>query len=106
MEKLQGKSKKGKGAKYRREKRDAHRQQSEAEMQQQEAESGHPVIRTLYDHFEVIIHKNGVVKRVIYGVCCLCLHSVIHIIIILPKNNKTFTKMETMNTRFVFFVFH
>ena len=74
--------------------------------QQQEAESGHPVIRTLYDHFEVIIHKNGVVKRVIYGVCCLCLHSVIHITIILLKNNKTFTKMETMNTRFVFFVFH
>lgn len=32
LEKLQGKSNKGKGAKYRREKRDAHRQQSEAEM--------------------------------------------------------------------------
>ena len=33
LEKLQGKSSKGKGAKYRREKRDAHRQQSEAEME-------------------------------------------------------------------------
>ena len=32
LEKLQGKSNKGKGAKYRREKRDAHRQQSEADM--------------------------------------------------------------------------
>ncbi|WP_299623181.1 translation initiation factor IF-2 [uncultured Tenacibaculum sp.] len=33
LEKLQGKSNKGKGAKYRREKRDQHRQQAEAEMQ-------------------------------------------------------------------------
>lgn len=39
LEKLQGKSKKGKGAKYRREKRDLHRQQSEKELEQQEAES-------------------------------------------------------------------
>ena len=39
LEKLQGKSSKGKGAKYRREKRDAHRQQSEADMQAAEAES-------------------------------------------------------------------
>ena len=33
LEKLQGKSSKGKGARYRREKRDAHRQQSEAELE-------------------------------------------------------------------------
>jgi len=39
LEKLQGKSKKGKGAKYRREKRDLHRQQSEKDLEQQEAES-------------------------------------------------------------------
>ena len=39
LEKLQGKSKKGKGAKYRREKRDLHRQQLEHELEQQEAES-------------------------------------------------------------------
>jgi translation initiation factor IF-2 len=39
LEKLQGKSNKGKGAKYRREKRDAHRQQSEAELQAAAAES-------------------------------------------------------------------
>lgn len=39
LEKLQGKSKKGKGAKYRREKRDLHRQQTEKDQQQQEAES-------------------------------------------------------------------
>lgn len=39
LEKLQGKSSKGKGAKYRREKRDAHRQQSEADLQAAEAES-------------------------------------------------------------------
>jgi len=39
LEKLQGKSKKGKGARYRREKRDLHRQQTEKEIEQQEAES-------------------------------------------------------------------
>jgi translation initiation factor IF-2 len=39
LEKLQGKSNKGKGAKYRREKRDAHRQQTEAEMAAAEEES-------------------------------------------------------------------
>ena len=39
LEKLQGKSKKGKGAKYRREKRDLHRQQAEKDLEQLEAES-------------------------------------------------------------------
>ena len=39
LEKLQGKSNKGKGAKYRREKRDLHRQQSEKELELQEKES-------------------------------------------------------------------
>ena len=39
LEKLQGKSSKSKGAKYRRDKRSQHRQKSEDEMAQQEAES-------------------------------------------------------------------
>ena len=39
LEKLQGKSKKGKGAKYRREKRDQHREQTEKDLEQQELES-------------------------------------------------------------------
>jgi translation initiation factor IF-2 len=39
LEKLQGKSKKGKGAKYRRDKRDMHRQQSEKDLEQQELEN-------------------------------------------------------------------
>jgi len=39
LEKLQGKSSKGKGAKYRREKRDIHRQKTEDEMAQLDAES-------------------------------------------------------------------
>lgn len=39
LEKLQGKSSKGRGAKYRREKRDFHRQKSEDELAQQQAES-------------------------------------------------------------------
>ncbi len=38
LEKLQGKSSKGKGAKYRRDKRDQHRQQSEKDIEQQEAD--------------------------------------------------------------------
>ena len=36
---MQGKSKKGKGAKYRREKRDLHREQTEKDLEQQELES-------------------------------------------------------------------
>ncbi len=39
LEKLQGKSNKGKGAKYRREKRDQHREQTEKELQAEAAES-------------------------------------------------------------------
>ena len=39
LEKLQGKSSKGKGAKYRRDKRDTHRQKTEEDIAQQEAES-------------------------------------------------------------------
>lgn len=39
LEKLQGKASKSKGAKYRREKRDFHRQKTEQELAQQEAES-------------------------------------------------------------------
>merc|ERR1711863_210556 len=38
--------------------------------QSQEAESGHPVIRTLYDHFEVIIY-NRVFHSVIYSCRCI-----------------------------------
>ena len=39
LEKLQGKSSKGKGAKYRKDKRDQHRQQTEKELEQQAIES-------------------------------------------------------------------
>ncbi|WP_271855185.1 translation initiation factor IF-2 [Patiriisocius marinus] len=39
LEKLQGKSSKGKGAKYRRDKRDTHRQKTEEELAQQELDS-------------------------------------------------------------------
>ena len=39
LEKLQGKSSKGKGAKYRREKRDLHKKQSELDLEQQEIQS-------------------------------------------------------------------
>jgi translation initiation factor IF-2 len=39
LEKLQGKASKGKGAKYRREKRDLHREQTEKDFEQQQADS-------------------------------------------------------------------
>ncbi len=39
LERLQGKSKKGKGAKYRKTKRDLHKQQTEKDLQKQEQES-------------------------------------------------------------------
>ncbi len=39
LERLQGKTKKGKGAKYRRDKRDLHKQQSEKDLEQQASES-------------------------------------------------------------------
>ncbi|MCV6631721.1 MAG: translation initiation factor IF-2 [Flavobacteriaceae bacterium] len=39
LEKLQGKSNKNKGAKYRRDKRDQHRQQTEKDLEKQQAES-------------------------------------------------------------------
>ena len=39
LEKLQGKSKKGRGAKYRRDKRDQHRQQTEKDLEMQQLES-------------------------------------------------------------------
>ena len=39
LERLQGKSKKGKGAKYRKSKRDLHKQQTEKDIQKQEQES-------------------------------------------------------------------
>lgn len=39
LERLQGKSKKGKGAKHRKSKRDSHREQSEKDLEQQAAES-------------------------------------------------------------------
>ena len=56
--------------------------------QSQEAESGHPVIRTLYDHFEVIINIGGI-YLVIYSCCCVMLlfHTAMQYISSL-KNNK------------------
>ena len=56
--------------------------------QSQEAESGHPVIRTLYDHFEVII-SNGDINILVYVCCGLVfdLNTVLQYIT-LPNNNK------------------
>ena len=56
--------------------------------QSQEAESGHPVIRTLYDHFEVIINI-GESYLIIHLCCCVTpLFQTAIQFISLPKNNK------------------
>ena len=56
--------------------------------QSQEAESGHPVIRTLYDHFEVII-SNGDIIILVYVCCGLVFDlNTVSQYIRLPNNNK------------------
>jgi translation initiation factor IF-2 len=65
LEKLQGKSKKGKGAKYRREKRDLHRQQAEKDLEQQEAESKVIKVTEFVTANEVATMMNVTVTEVI-----------------------------------------
>jgi len=65
LEKLQGKSKKGKGAKYRREKRDQHRQQAEKDLEQQEAESKVIKVTEFVTANEVATMMNVTVTEVI-----------------------------------------
>ncbi len=65
LEKLQGKSKKGKGAKYRREKRDLHRQQVEKDLEQQEAESKVIKVTEFVTANEVATMMNVTVTEVI-----------------------------------------
>ena len=67
--------------------------QAPGSRQSQEAESGHPVIRTLYDHFEVIINI-GEFYLVIYSCCCVMLlfHTTMHYISSLRKNKPNCLK--------------
>ena len=65
LEKLQGKSSKGKGAKYRREKRDIHRQKTEDEMAQIEAESKLLKVTEFVTVSEVATMMNTQVTQVI-----------------------------------------
>lgn len=65
LEKLQGKSSKGKGAKYRRDKRDQHRQKSEEELAQQEAESKTLKVTEFVTVSEVATMMNVPVTQVI-----------------------------------------
>ena len=56
--------------------------------QSQESESGHPVIRTLYDHFEVIIYFDDY-KLPVYQYCCINLPSLTAMLYkTLVENNK------------------
>jgi len=68
LEKLQGKSKKGKGAKYRREKRDLHRQQSEIDQEIAAAESKILKVTEFVTVSEVATMMNIPVTQII-GAC-------------------------------------
>jgi translation initiation factor IF-2 len=65
LEKLQGKSSKGKGAKYRREKRDSHRQKTEDELAQQEQASSLLKVTEFVTVSEVATMMNVPVTKVI-----------------------------------------
>ncbi len=65
LEKLQGKSSKGKGAKYRREKRDTHRQKTEDEQALQDAESKIIKVTEFVTASEVATMMNVPVTQVI-----------------------------------------
>ena len=69
LEKLQGKSKKGKGAKYRREKRDLHRQQVEKDLEQQEAESKVLKVTEFVTANEVATMMNVLLLKLFLLVC-------------------------------------
>ena len=77
--------------------------QTPGSRQSQEAESGHPVIRTLYDHFEVII-TNGGFNLVVYVCCCaIQLH---YIYDCLKTINQLVLEAFLSITKFVFIVFY
>ncbi|MAN58818.1 MAG: translation initiation factor IF-2, partial [Flavobacteriaceae bacterium] len=65
LEKLQGKSSKGKGAKYRREKRDSHRQKTEDELAQQEQASSLLKVTEFVTVSEIATMMNVPVTKVI-----------------------------------------
>ena len=65
LEKLQGKSNKGKGAKYRRDKRDQHRTKSEEDLAQQEIENKTLKVTELVTVSEVAIMMDVPVTKVI-----------------------------------------
>lgn len=68
LEKLQGKGSKNKGAKYRREKRDFHRQKAEDELSQQEADSKLLKVTEFVTVAEVATMMDVPINRVI-GAC-------------------------------------
>jgi len=68
LEKLQGKSKKGKGAKYRRDKRDSHRQQTDIDLEIAAAESKILKVTEFVTVSEVATMMNIPVNKII-GAC-------------------------------------
>ena len=57
--------------------------------QSQEAESGHPVIRTLYDHFEVIICSKVPFQRHEHEKCAMIYSYMAMHSLVLTKTNKS-----------------
>ena len=71
MRKLQGKSSKGKGAKYRREKREQHREQTEIDQQIEAAESKILKVTEFVTANEVATMMNVSVTKLSQLVCRL-----------------------------------
>lgn len=75
--------------------------QQPGSRQSQESESGHPVIRTLYDHFEVNIYFGEYLKQV-YQFCSIKLSSLTHILyntlVIFNKPNYMKCLIENANS--------
>merc|ERR1712018_85142 len=63
--------------------------QQPGSRQSQESESGHPVIRTLYDHFEVIICSNVPFQRHEHEKCAMLYSYMAMHCLVLTKTNKS-----------------
>ena len=73
--------------------------------QSQEAESGHPVIRTLYDHFEVIICSKVPFQRHEHEKCAMIYSNMAMHSLVLTKTNKSNCSKEVKEQKKIFTVY-
>ena len=79
--------------------------QQPGSRQSQEAESGHPVIRTLYDHFEVIICSNVPFQRHGHEKCAMLYSYMAMHNLVLTKTNKSNCSKEVKEQKKIFTVY-